>query len=70
MSKPAWKRIGQRGYYRYVHVASGAVIEQDIVPNNSHFSIWSIRGERLHFPTLRDAKAHIERTRPQDGGTK
>lgn len=58
-----WRRVW-RGLYEYRDGGTGAVlatVEADYPPNNSHIAIWSVQGETLGHPTLRDAKTRAER---------
>lgn len=56
-----WKRQGE---YLHHFVRDGVVLATvEKHPNHmsGHFSLWVIHGEPIHEPTLRDAKARVEK---------
>lgn len=53
-----WKRVKDG---EYQHAPTGLVVKRYDPSNNGHFSLWSVRGWKGHFPTLRDAKAWVEK---------
>lgn len=61
--KRAWHRHPTLDFiYQYCEGKTVlAEIERDDPPNNSHFSIWTIKGQKGSFSTKRDAQRIVER---------
>ena len=67
-SRAGWKRRPANGLPSVYDLRDDAgtvlrTVRQDPHPGNGHFSIWTVDGETtVHWSTLRDAKAFVERT--------
>jgi hypothetical protein len=56
-----WKRDGEYLYHCIVSGEVVATVEKHPSYGNGHYAVWSVLGEQgAQFPTLRDAKSHVE----------
>lgn len=60
-----WRRISE-GFYE--HVASGKIVERELVPTNAHFAIWTIQGQKGQFSTRKDAGRWLDEFATNKGG--